>query len=1454
MSDHKLKVRMAYEGYDSEELDDLLERSMPPALDVSESEDEGVEESKTPPPASPPPEEFQGVYGAPTQRDANGEPVRLEAFNPAPHELRVVNRRPRFLSELPRAHYAGMLHPASWSDDSAGRNMEDEPQSLHMPLDAEAERYGRANWQLSNDTRMQLDGQDVNMYSIPFGFYDHPDNPRDGRLTNYMHHPMYAGRRTGMERYMLFRESLSRWGQSIMGRGYYVIITYRVIRYRALADNPVNDDLLSYRYTTERMQPYVESVSKNLVHTTTYENTAAGNEACRQEVSDMLDDQLDELNFQPVEDPDSESNANKLMIFINAHVRVIVPAGGCLDNPTLQSMLQKSHLFYSPEPPKSDPNLCFWMALSTSINRRAVSGTKRLRYRDGARAAKELRARAGWGPDPVSFGELPRICANLDVHLTIVDFDRRILFKSGHSYLPSHTANGHHLLVFEEEHYILPRSYASCVFMRYVCSDCQACFGTEEDYRDHVDLGDCLRCNKCGETFPTEDAQRMHDSLCMARDVELWIKPAEMTPYTADDVDVYVCDMESLALRGVQTVFAIGVLNTQTNEYKAWYSMTCLDDFCAWLDELVLARREVVRDKLRELFDDKVRKAKLDGAVRKLRYLENAHAGALTTDGRCRDCGVLTPDKPTAKQHARLRDDLLDWSSTCGAKWWARSRLDNELERDTHSLNPPVCIYAHNGGGYDWMLLFNHLLKRGQPDDVQPLLRAGRLLQLGYKHVVMFKDSVRMGLMGTLDKLAKSFQSPILKGIMPYSFFDAEDKIYGTYRPEDIDRHHFYVSAKEGDVSYRRPMTEAEHAEFFAERGGVYDAQAEILKYLESDVRALADVLHKYFECWRTFGLDTDPTCFVTISQMAYHLALSKYVPANTVARLLHCEAKLIRQALVGGRCGPVKRHAHDPKVMDVADCPCQREGVSDPVDSAGPEEDTTIHYQDVNSEYPGVMLGEPIDFSKPDSDDNVLPNLPCGLPKWFVELNSETHLKLVAGEVQNHSRVLMPMHSGQLLEHFSRLPENWCGYVCVDVRCPQTLHLPVLPERRKLAGSPAVKTMFTLWDKSEATYFYKELRLALSKGYEVTRVHWLCEFEAGLPFRNYICTMRTLKFQSDGADAEGNPIEGASLNPALRMVAKRALNDSFGKTAEKARGREFFTMKTAQIKRALRAMASGAKVNIDVLFECNERSVLRVQIDYPDAPDPPRAAPQLGCGILSCARVWLYKILDMCDPHKVIYYDTDSVIYQGPALPDWIMHPVRFGALSSEIGDDDRIACVTAAAPKLYAYVTVKANGKLAPTVKAKGINSGHNYAAAMGYDELVPRFAHVRRAGDGAEELTVAGADFDLNELETPRARQRQDELPRILPTDLHHEGLSFSILTKLIRDGGSTKTFSPQMLKTIGQSVVMQTTLRELRDNYNKRHAPRNDPAYMSYPWSNFHSDYDVQGLDHDMVEAS
>jgi hypothetical protein len=227
---------------------------------------------------------------------------------------------------------------------------------------------------------------------------------------------------------------------------------------------------------------------------------------------------------------------------------------------------------------------------------------------------------------------------------------------------------------------------------------------------------------------------------------------------------------------------------------------------------------------------------------------------------------------------------------------------------------------------------------------------------------------------------------------------------------------------------------------------------------------------------------------------------------------------------------------------------------------------------------------------------------------------------------------------------------EGMVGYFKVDVSCPKQLFIPVLPEKQELGK----KLMFTLHDKEKASYYTKELILALKKGYKITKIHHAILFEGvrGI-FKNYMDYFYKIKNDIKNEIAQRKP-EGEELSAMITRYenAKLMCNSLWGKLAE---SKEYKTYEILNNPAAWDAMIRDQlKHHVRVIWNSEEPHFTRngedfIEVEWVKENDIGTKAGtiHIGAAITASARIRLYEALDHYDTN-LLYFDSDSAYYIG--------------------------------------------------------------------------------------------------------------------------------------------------------------------------------------------------------------
>ena len=302
----------------------------------------------------------------------------------------------------------------------------------------------------------------------------------------------------------------------------------------------------------------------------------------------------------------------------------------------------------------------------------------------------------------------------------------------------------------------------------------------------------------------------------------------------------------------------------------------------------------------------------------------------------------------------------------------------------------------------------------------------------------------------------------------------------------------------------------------------------------------------------------------------------------------------------------------------------------------------------------------------------------------------------------------------------------HYFGMAKVDILPPYNLYHPVLPHRHKgKLTFPLCQTCMEeemtkpLLEKSclcrhtpeqrtlRGTWCTPEIQKAVELGYTLIKIHEVYHFlpnqrKKGL-FAEYVNTWLKIKQESAGYPAWANTPEdkaayvqrykqreGINLdpdlvvkNPGRKATAKLMLNSFWGKFGENLHKPTTEVVHTAHDLFAL--VSDPLSVIHQVRFHNDDTlEVVRTNLKE-NQPDNGRINIFVAAFTTCWARLKLYSYLEQLQ-QRVLYFDTDSVIYT--AKPDQPDIPLGdyLGDMTNELDDDDFITEFTSAGPKITA------------------------------------------------------------------------------------------------------------------------------------------------------------------------
>ena len=370
------------------------------------------------------------------------------------------------------------------------------------------------------------------------------------------------------------------------------------------------------------------------------------------------------------------------------------------------------------------------------------------------------------------------------------------------------------------------------------------------------------------------------------------------------------------------------------------------------------------------------------------------------------------------------------------------------------------------------------------------------------------------------------------------------------------------------------------------------------------------------------------------------------------------------------------------------------------------------ILYQDVTSLYPWV---------------NKYALYPTGHPSIITQFADDKDLGDYFGLVK--LTVLPPRglyHPVLLLRQGGKLTFPLCR-TCVETQ----MSLPLAERSYRCPHDDQLRQLTGTWCTPE-------VREALRRGYSVVKIHEVWHFppnqqKFGL-FRDYVNTWLKNKTEASGyphwadtddkknqyvsnyAEREGIHLEPSNIekNPGRKATAKLMLNSFWGKFGENLRKSstrqvttpaELYALVTDPLKEVTNVRVYSDEV-LEVVFtaaddECVENGKTNLFV----------------AAFTTChARLKLYSYLRAMQ-QRVLYFDTDSVIYSQESGQSELPIGDFLGDLTNEVDPGDHIVDFTSGGPKNYGYRT--ANGKVECKVRGFSLGSVRGHAQ-LNYDLL--------------------------------------------------------------------------------------------------------------------------------------
>ena len=391
------------------------------------------------------------------------------------------------------------------------------------------------------------------------------------------------------------------------------------------------------------------------------------------------------------------------------------------------------------------------------------------------------------------------------------------------------------------------------------------------------------------------------------------------------------------------------------------------------------------------------------------------------------------------------------------------------------------------------------------------------------------------------------------------------------------------------------------------------------------------------------------------------------------------------------------------------------------------------IHYFDVTSLYPSVYAHR---------------KLPLGNPRYYI------------GYDVDPAR-LHPDHM-----------DRYFGYVRVRIRPPNTDRIGLLP----LRDMQTQRLTFPVHEM-EGCWFTEEIYLAMENGYEVLEIyelyHWSANQVSHEHLRGYVGYFFRMKQEAEGWKKLGASSENPSLeeqqeiakrlyhqngnlayirpdkvkkDPVMRSLAKLFLNSLWGKWAQKP-SKEFQTT-IYGMQQFFHLWNDSSIEQESCLFRNISPGVYKVNYRKKDSfvTAVPHGNIWIAAAVTAWARITLHKQMLRIGAERLIYCDTDSIIFLWPkGGPD--LTGVGLGQWIDEY-PNHCIERVYALAPKLYALdITDKQNPQHhKETYRAKGVQMTLANQIQFSFDNILPLIQKTVTEKDEKVQHSISVRNFSI------------------------------------------------------------------------------------------------------------
>ena len=552
---------------------------------------------------------------------------------------------------------------------------------------------------------------------------------------------------------------------------------------------------------------------------------------------------------------------------------------------------------------------------------------------------------------------------------------------------------------------------------------------------------------------------------------------------------------------------------------------------------------------------------------------------------------------------------------------------------------------AHNGKAYDTWLIHHHLNRHTNKRPSKIILAGSKIMYMKIESIEFIDSINHFG--GALEDAPNMWgldTAMVRKGYYPYYFNTYNNRDYvGELPSKEMFGYNF--KKDKWRKSFDRWYNEAK------ENNYVWRHNEETKLYCENDVEILLECCNAYSKLgYEKTGID--PLRKQTVASWVMEIYLTHYYPYEDypIAVLKEDEYKFIKSSFSGGRTETIR-------LAKSWTCKEILSGIYG-------------KYIDIQSLYPTVQHYD---------------ELPYDIPEWvdFGDRPIEENHKIIN--------------------------ENY-GYFEVDVEMNKQLFIP------PLVGKVNGKLTADLIDKYNKVFHSEELRNAIIDGCKITKIHKLLRFKhTDQLFKKYVRKFLEIKVNASGQPhfwgQQNNrkkfieehqnrfgftPTPDKEKNNGLRALAKLMLNSLWGKFGQRPDlpTSEYINPKVVYKWYNLLKQHKEGKIELkaeEVSGEC--LYVKYIKRDYDMMTSLNRTNLGIASSITACARMRLYKELRLLKD-RVLYYDTDSIIYEYNKNLYNVVESEYLGGWECETTDNGvfyPLSDIVSIGAKSYAYKTVE-------------------------------------------------------------------------------------------------------------------------------------------------------------------